>query len=486
MARLYSNDKTQEIDQLAASALGIDSYALMQLAGKAIFQHLKENKSLLIITGPGNNGGDGFVVAELARKNGQQVKVLALKPVEELKGDARLAADQFNGEVVVGTDFNVLQDQEIDCVVDAVFGTGLSQPVTGHYADAINWINNQGVPVCAIDIPSGLNGTTGKIEGVAVQATKTIAILARNTGLYTLDGKDCCGNIVFEDLGVQPKQLEAVVATAQLLSEADLIQIPKRRSNNSHKGRFGHVLTIGGQAGMLGAVLLAGSAVLKAGAGSTTIVTDPKHADLLPLYAPELMTYAFDGSACRDELHELVSIKPSQVMLLGMGLGQSQWSKQLCKAALKAEVPLVVDADGLSLLAQAAITPDHLAVITPHPKEAAIMLQMSIADVQADRWAAVRALARKYACVAVLKGSGTLVSDGEHIWCCPFGNANLATAGSGDVLAGMVAGLLSQGFVAEKAAVLAVTWHALAGEQSPHGMTMTASDLLSTLHLVVS
>ncbi len=486
MAQLYSNDKTQEIDQLAATALGVDSFALMQQAGAAIFKHLQKIKNLLIITGPGNNGGDGFVVAELARQNGQRVKVLALRPVDELSGDARLAADQFKGEVVVKPDFNTITTEGFDGVVDAIFGTGLSQSVRGHYVEAIDWINQQDVPVCAIDIPSGLNGTTGKIEGAAVKATQTIAILARNTGLFTMDGKDCCGDIAFEDLGVEPEHLSSVPATAQLLSDDALMQIPNMRRNNSHKGLFGHVLTIGGQAGMLGAVLLAGKAVLKAGAGSTTIVTDPKHADLLPLHAPELMTHAFDGTVCWDGLSELPGIKPCQVMLLGMGLGQSQWSKQLFKAAIKAQVPLVVDADGLSLLARAAAVPEHLAVITPHPKEAAIMLQSSTAEIQDDRWAAVKSLANKFGCVAVLKGSGTLISNGVETWCCPYGNANLATAGSGDVLAGLVAGLMVQGFSAEKAAWLAVLWHAVAGEQSPHGMTLTASDLLAELHLVVA
>ncbi len=485
MTRLYSNDKTQEIDQLAAKALGIDSYALMQRAGAAIYQHLKSCKKMLVITGPGNNGGDGFVVAELARQNGQQVLLLALRPPEQLCGDARLAAADYQGEVLVETDFSQLNAADYDYIVDAIFGTGLNQPVRGIYAKAIDWINEQSIPVIAVDIPSGLNGSSGKIEGTAVKAKKTVAILARNTGLFTLDGKDCCGDIRFEDLGVAAADLSSVEVTARLLPASALQQLPAQRSNNSHKGQFGHVMTVGGQAGMMGAVLLAGRAVMKAGAGSTTLVTDPGHADLLPLNAPELMTYGFDGSACRDGLHELLSIKPTQVMLLGMGLGQSQWSKQLFKAAVKAEVPLVVDADGLVLLSQAATTPKHLAVVTPHPKEAASMLNSSIADIQADRWAAVKALAVQYDCVAVLKGSGTLISDGQHSHCCPYGNANLATAGSGDVLAGLVAGLMAQGYAAIEAAKLAVTWHAVAGEQSPYGMSMTATDLLATLHQVL-
>lgn len=480
MKPLYCNDRTQQIDQLAASALGIDSFALMQRAGEAIFEHIKFYSSILVITGPGNNGGDGFIVAELARQNGQQVRLLALKSPDELKGDAAQAAALYQGNVL--TDFPTAT---FDCIVDAVFGTGLNQTVTGIYADAIDWINQQQADIVAIDIPSGLNGSSGKIEGRAVKASQTISILGRNTGLYTYDGKHCCGDISFENLQVDDSNLKSVNHDGWLLSADGLGEIKNHRRDNSHKGSYGHVMVAGGQAGMLGAVLLAGRAVLKSGAGLATLITDSQHADWVPLYVAELMSMGFDGMDAAALLHAIADKSPD-VIALGMGLGQSQWSKQLFRACLKAAVPMVIDADGLNILAETAMVPDSLQVITPHPKEAAMLLAVSTEEIQDDRWQSVRHLAQKYRCVAVLKGSGTLISDGHQVWCCPYGNANLATAGAGDILSGMIAGLLAQGLEPVKASCLAVMWHALAGENSPQGLTLTASEILQSLATLVN
>lgn len=484
MIKLYSNDKTKQIDQLAADYLGVDSFELMQLAGAAVYAHLKDCPHVLVITGPGNNGGDGFVVAELARQQGQVVHVLALHPPEKLTGDAQAAAKLYQGEVLSLADAARIKQLNFDVIVDALFGTGLMRTVTGSYADVIQWVNQQSCMKLAIDIPSGLNGSSGQIEGVAVRADKTIAILANNTGLYTQDGSDCCGEVSFESLHVPEAAYQAVPHSGELLHK-DALKTLSNRANNSHKGDFGHVLTAGGQAGMLGAVLLAGRAVLKAGAGSTTVITDASHAHMVPLHAPELMSVAFDSTACVDGL-AADQINRAKVLLCGMGLGQSQWSKQLFKNCVQSKLPLVLDADGLNLLAQAASVPKQLAVITPHPGEAANLLRCSTHEIQNNRWQAVQDLAKKYQCVAVLKGSGTLIADGEATWCCPYGNANLATAGSGDVLAGMVAGLMAQGCEAKQAAQLAVLWHAICGERSAYGMTLTASELLNSLHLVIN
>ena len=481
MKNLYRNDKTQVIDQLAADYLGVDSFELMQLAGAAVYQHVKDFSELLVVTGPGNNGGDGFVVAELARQHGQVVHVLALRPVQELQGDARLAAEQYQGELLSLDDVERLKQLEFDATLDAVFGTGLNQLVAQSYAEVINWLNQQTVPIIAVDIPSGLNGSTGQIEGVAIRATQTISILARNTGLYTLDGKDCCGEVLYEALGVPESVYQSIDSDGQLLRAQMLLELPPSRLQNSHKGQFGHVIIAGGQVGMLGAVLLAARAVLKAGAGSSTVVTDSTHANLLPLYSPEIMTHGFDA---QNGMSDLLDQKATDVLLLGMGLGQSAWSKKLFKSCLKAELPLVIDADGLTILAGAVTIPAQLKVITPHPKEAAVLLNSTVLEVQQDRWQAVKQLAQKYKCVAVLKGSGTLISDGQQSWCCPYGNANLATAGSGDVLAGLIAGLMAERFDAALAAQLAVIWHALVGEHNRFGLSMTASDLLDTLHEV--
>ena len=301
-----------------------------------------------------------------------------------------------------------------------------------------------------------------------------------------MDGKDCCGEVVYESLGVPETVYQSIEPDGELLDVDLLQQLQLNRSHNSHKGRFGHVIAAGGQAGMLGAVLLAGRAILKSGAGSVTVVTDSVHADLLPLHAPEIMSRGFDGNMDTPEVTDVVGEKSTDVLLLGMGLGQSAWSKQLFKSCLNANLPLVADADGLTLLSRAAVLPAQLKVITPHPKEAALLLNSTVAEVQNNRWQAVKLLAQKYQCVVVLKGSGTLICASKQIWCCPYGSANLATAGTGDVLAGLIAGLMAQGYEAATAAQLGVLWHALVGENNRYGLSMTASDLLDTLHEVWS
>ncbi len=486
MIKLYSTDKTKQIDQLAAQYLGVNSFELMQLAGAAVYQHIKQYQHILVITGPGNNGGDGFVIAELARKQGQVVSLMTLRSVSELSGDARLAAKLYQGKVFDLGDFSLVKNTAFEVVVDAMFGTGLTRTIDAPYKDVIYWLNRLKQKVIAVDIPSGLNGDTGQIEGVAVKATETISILAQNRGLYTNDGRDCCGNVSYETLQVPSEVYQSINHCGELLQKSMLSKLTSR-PHNSHKGQFGDVLAAGGQKGMLGAVLLAAKASLKSGAGSVTVVTEASHADSVALYLPELMSQPYGREDYGAGLLQLSVDKTNtlKVLLCGMGLGRSQWSKQLFKSCLKSELPLVLDADGLNLLASVASIPDNLKVITPHPKEAATLLKISVDDVQNNRWYAVKLLAQKYQCIAVLKGSGTLVSDGSFNWCCPYGNANLATAGSGDVLAGMVAGFMAQGFGAKEAAQMSVLWHAICGEYSEYGLTMTASDLLNTLHLVL-
>lgn len=468
--KLYNISQAKVIDQLAAENLGINSYELMQVAAQAIFQHVRNYHNILIITGPGNNGGDGWVVAELARQNGQNVTLWSLKPINELKGDARLAADAYTGVVIESA-----PEATFDCVVDAIFGSGLNQTITGHYAQAIAWITEQESPVIAVDIPSGLNGDTGQMMGAAVNAKATISILNDSPGLFTLSGKDLCGKITTESLGVDPMCYKNLPVSAELLKESQLTQMIKARQNNSHKGSFGHVWAAGGQAGMMGAVQLAAFAILKSGAGAATAVTDKQHSVTLPLRHPEIMTHGFD------ELHPELPVKTPDVMAIGMGLGQSTWSKQLFNLLIKINVPKVIDADGLALL-----QPGHLNsndVITPHPLEAARLLDCHIQEVQADRLKAAKLLNQKYHAIVVLKGSGTIICNDQNTYICPYGSDALATAGSGDVLSGMIAGLMAQDHHSLQAAQLAVIWHAVTGEKSRQRICFTASGILDELHL---
>ena len=367
-------------------------------------------------------------------------------------------------------------------IIDALFGTGLNRPVTGAFADAIAWINQQQIPVLAVDIPSGLNTNTGSIEGIAVQADQTITMICHKPGLYTQHGKDLCGDIVLESLmhDDPPQSTVAdtwsadIIPQAWLLDRNMLTEHLGQRPQASHKGTYGHVLIAGGQTGMPGAVILTAEAALRSGCGSTTVLTHPDHTAWIPMALPETMSQAFE-----DQLPELT--KMPQAIAVGMGLGNSDWSQKLLKNILSLGMPSVIDAEALRLIRDISIPANS--IITPHPGEAAELLETSIQGVQNDRLAACEALCERYQTITVLKGAGTVISNGSQHYICPYGSANLATAGSGDVLSGIIAGLLAQGFNALQAAQLGVLWHAVTGEDSDCGRSLIASDISQQLHM---
>lgn len=472
MQALYRSQQTKPIDEAAANFLQIDSYTLMQRAALAVYRHIAHYESVLVVTGPGNNGGDGWVMAELARQDHKKVLVWALLKPDALRGDAAKAAADYQGEVVfsvdaIGADFEV--------VVDAIFGTGLSRAPSGGYAEAIVYINNHPAKVLAVDIPSGLAGDTGVAYKPTVQADKTVAVINLMPGHFTGDGQDCCGELVLECLDVSAHAYAGIKPSAYLLDKAGLADLRRVRKHNSHKGSYGRVLVAGGQHGMLGAVLLSGTAALVSGAGLVQVITTEDQAPTVPLYRPELMALGFQGS------ENQINIPAVDVLVLGMGLGTSQWSKALWQQLIQANISTVLDADGLNLLAESNRTSDSIAVMTPHPKEAARLLHCEVKDIQADRIKACQTLAKRFQCVVVLKGSGSIISDGSDNFICPFGSADLATAGTGDVLAGMVGSLLAQGFSALQSAQMAVVWHAVTADKLGLGRCLTATDLIQFL-----
>lgn len=468
---LYLTSQAQAIDHAAARYLGIDSFELMQQAALAVFQHIKNDRKVLVVTGPGNNGGDGWVVAELARQNGQHVTLWAVTPQDRLQGDAQKAASQNQADVVTTPP----ADCDFDVIVDGIFGSGLNKNITGPLAQAIDWINQQSTRVVAIDIPSGLHGDTGQVMGVAVRAKKTVSILTHHPGSFTAAGKDHVGLPVLESLQVPIDQYSHIKPCAHLLDENQLSDLLTQRCHDCHKGRMGHVWVAGGQKGMSGAALLAAHAVLRVGAGAVTTVTNPEHAVWVPLHLPEIMSHGFD--------HQHISWpnKSPDVLAIGMGMGQNEWGQSLMNHLMEWKVPKVLDADALGLVSKDDLSTHD--VITPHPLEAARMCQTDVKTIQENRYEAVRHLADLCGCVVVLKGSGSLICDGQNTFVCPHGSDALATAGSGDVLAGMIAGLMAQGHEALAAAQLAVLWHAITGEKSKDRFCLTASGILQQLPL---
>ncbi|WP_395374650.1 NAD(P)H-hydrate dehydratase [Marinicella sp. W31] len=477
MEKLYSSKQCRQLDQLLADHLGISSFNLMQQAGAAVYQHIQHIPNVLIVAGVGNNAGDGYIIAELIRSNGYQATVWAVSPPDQLSDDALKAAQQYLAQG--GTVIDKKPRKSFQLIIDALFGTGLNRPITGVFSEAVDWINQQSAPVLAVDIPSGLNADTGVIEGTAVRAHQTITMICHKPGLHTMHGKDLCGELMLESLNMNDEKNHwsaKVTPQAALLDEKLLSEHLTQNPHACHKGSFGHVLIAGGQAGMPGAILLTAEAALRSGCGSTTLLSHPDHAASLPLRLPEAMSQAFDGKQPK-------LLKTPQAVAVGMGLGSSHWSQQLLESMFALNKPCVIDADALRLISQHKIPANS--VMTPHPGEAAFLLDTDIASIQKNRLATCLTLSNRYQAVVVLKGSGTIISDGQQLFICPYGSANLATAGSGDVLSGIIAGLMAQGHHALLAAQLGVIWHAITGERSHKKRSLIASDISHELHLYI-
>ncbi|TVQ40028.1 MAG: NAD(P)H-hydrate dehydratase [Wenzhouxiangella sp.] len=480
---LYRAEQVRELDRQAIEVHEIAGYTLMNRAGERVFRTLRarwpEARAITVCCGGGNNGGDGYVVARLAREAGLGVQLIALKDPSELAGDAARAARdwlQSGGQVEA-----LAERLRGDVLVDALLGTGLDRAAAGDYARLIEHVNETGRPVIAVDVPSGLDADTGMPLGPCVRADVTVSFIGRKRGLHTGQAGRWCGGLVFDDLGVPGSVYEAVAKDARLLEPIDLHGWLPPRAPDTHKGDLGHVLVIGGDAGMSGAPILAGQAALRAGSGLISLATRAEHASVAIAIQPELMAHGVEDLPALDR-----RIEKADVLALGPGLGQSDWSKAVWLRALQSGLPLVVDADGLNLLALQEIRAERW-VLTPHPGEAARLLDCGVADVQRDRFAAVRALAERYQATVVLKGYGSLVASANgEVAVCPFGGPAMATAGMGDALTGIIASLLGQGVSDFDAACCGVLLHALAADRAAAGRRqILAGDLIASLHRVL-
>ena len=483
---LYTAAQVRELDRLAIEQQGIPGYTLMSRAGEACWQCLQARwpaaRSLQVLCGTGNNGGDGFVVARLAHAANWQVQVLQLGDVGQLQGDALTAYNDYveaGGQLLPFTGSTVL---EADVLVDAMLGSGIDRPLTGNWQLAVEQLNASSSPLLSVDIPSGLQADTGAVSGVAAHADVTLTVIGRKVGLYTGAGPDYAGDTVFSDLDVPAVVYRQVTAAARLLYRAPPGLLCTPRARTAHKGQHGRVLVVGGCEGMGGAVRLAGEAALRSGAGLVSVATHPAHAAFITAACPELMCH---GVADARALKVLVAA--ADVLVLGPGLGRSVWAQALLGVVLESAQPRVIDADALNLLAGAPANTDAQ-VLTPHPGEAARLLGQDIATVQQDRVAAVRAIAQQYGGVAVLKGAGTVIhAEAESPLICAAGNPGMATAGMGDVLSGIIGAFIAQGLAVHTAAVAAVCVHACAGDaaagQGERGLL--ARDVIAALRGVI-
>ena len=482
-SQLYTAAQTRELDRLAIEEYGIPGFELMSRAGQAVFALIRSRypaaKSLAVFCGAGNNGGDGFVVAGLALLSGWKVEVICLSEPENLTGAAQEAYGNFKkagGRAVL---FNARLTIRAEVIVDALLGTGLTRELTGEYAQAISLINNMFAAKIAVDIPSGLHADSGNIMGCAVKADATVTFIALKQGLFTGEAPEYCGRIEFAPLAVPESVFEQVPSSVYLVQ-------PKRfdkRPRSSHKGDYGHVLVVGGDLGYSGAARLAAEAALRVGSGLVSVATRKEHAPYLNAARPELMCRGIENI---DELENL--LERATVLVIGPGLGQSEWSKMVFSRAIETQKSLVVDADGLNLLAESPRSNANW-ILTPHPGEAARLLGATTKTIQADRFAAVQAIQRKYGGITVLKGAGTMIASSGDIAVATAGNPGMASGGMGDVLAGVIAGLIAQKFDSKTAAWQGVCIHGAAADKAAESdgeRGLLASDLFNHLRKLVN
>ena len=482
---LCTAEQSRALDQGIIERQDISGFALMARAAEEACQLIHEKypsaRRVVVYAGTGNNAGDGYLVACRIKDLGKSARVVQLAPAEALKGDARTAFEEALEAGIPMRPFPDAGEIDEDLVVDALLGTGLSRPVQGDWVEAVNQINQSGAIVVSLDVPSGLHADTGTADPHTVRANRTVTFITRKRGVYTADGPDYAGRVTFSDLNVVPSDssLSGSVRRVELRDWAEVRQSFPSRRRNSHKQDYGHVLVIGGRAGFQGAAELCGAGALRCGSGLVSLA-QPSNAMGMRSPMPELMCHEISNPHGLRHLAETAS-----VIAIGPGLGQDTWAQDMLGVALEMPCSRVIDADALRLL---AIDPRKNStgnwVLTPHPGEAAALLNTTVAEIQKDRFSAVGRIQETYGGIVVLKGCGTLVTDAAgNIGVCAEGHPGMATAGMGDVLTGVIASLIGQGLDVDDAALSGACLHAAAGEraraQGMHGMV--ASDLLPQL-----
>jgi len=497
---LYTAVQVRELDRIAIEERGIPGIKLMKRAGRAIFDvinHYWPGSPITVFCGAGNNGGDGYIVAALAAQNLIPVQLVQLAPAEKLSGDALTAYQYAQSSGVSMVPFSDCLEIPVGVIVDALLGTGFVSTGSGRqvrepFAQAIRLINHSELPVIAADIPSGLDSNTGIAADPVIEADVTVSFIGLKQGMFTGNGPALCGEVVYHDLSVPTDIFDDIQPSSVRMQYEGLIaELPDRR-RDAHKGDFGHVMVIGGDTGFGGAVAMAAEAALRTGAGLVSVATQPEHVPALLARRPELMVR---GVSSGQELIPLLNgeiVSPS-VLVIGPGLGKTPWSEQMLQQALASGLPMVVDADALNILSLGRLSIPETTkewVITPHPGEAARLLNVTTGEAQADRFSAVKALQKKFDCPALLKGAGSLVctSNDALIGLCTAGNPGMATGGMGDVLSGIVAGLMAQGIKSDKALPLGVCLHAKAADAAAETgeRGLIATDLFGPLKELVN
>jgi NAD(P)H-hydrate epimerase len=501
--RILNASQMREADRRTIDDIGIPALVLMENAGRqavaameAMYSDLSD-RQVAVLCGRGNNGGDGFVVARTLAQRGIDASVFLLGRVAEVKGDARTNLEILGRlgitvvEVADSQAWELHFSEVTDCnlIVDAIFGTGLNAPVTGLIESVIADINTSGIPVVAIDVPSGLSADSHEAIGPSIDANLTVTLGAPKLSLVLPPAENKAGDIVIADIGIPGDVIDAVDGPRiDLLTRGSMRELMTPRAADSHKGDYGRVLLVCGSRGKTGAAHLAAVGALRSGAGLVTVATPASCQPIVAAMGPEYMTEALregDDGIDAGEVDHLIDIA-RDVIAIGPGLGQSSSTQEFIRQLVdRATAPLIIDADGLNAF---VADPDRLTgregrdvIVTPHPGEMARLIGMTTDEVQASRLEIARNFAVAHHVYVVLKGHRTLVATpDEKVFINPTGNPGMATGGTGDVLTGMIAAWLAQLLDAEAACKLAVYLHGMAGDlaEADEGeVAMTSADL---------
>jgi len=475
-----------QLEREGADALGITLFELMQRAGEAAFDTLRQlwpgARHWLILCGHGNNGGDGFIVARLAQAAGLKVTLIAVEGGRPPPEEAQQAKDAWLAAGGTLHDPSIAWPQEIEVIVDALLGTGLNRAPDAPCDRLIQQANRHPAPVFAVDVPSGLVAANGTTPGVVIEAAHTLTFVALKPGLLTGKARDYTGRLHYHSLQLDP-WLDTQSAPIARYDAGSLSHWLKPRRATSHKGDHGRLLVIGGDRGTAGAIRMAAEAALRAGSGLVRVLTHLENIGPLLTARPELMVQELS----RETLD--AGLEWAEVIVIGPGMGQGEWGRNALKKVENSHKPMLWDADALNLL---AISPDKRQnrIITPHPGEAARLLNVKVSEIERDRPLAIRRLVKRYGGTVVLKGAGTLVADEDgRLAIADVGNAGMASGGMGDVLSGIIGSLMGQKLSLYDAACAGCVAHGAAAEAvtSRYGTRgMLATDLFSELYLFVN
>ncbi len=505
--KLVTAEQMRELDRRTINEVGIPGVVLMENAGRGAAEIIKGKfgpgpKKVAVLCGRGNNGGDGFVVARYLKNWGWPVKAYLLAPRERVTGDARVNLDVW---LRIGGELREIHDEEdlraareevacCDIVVDALLGTGLKDEVKGLFREAIQLINSLKKTIVAIDIPSGIDSTTGRVLGVAVRADLTVTFGLPKVGQVIHPGLDHVGELHTVDISIPPSLVKEADPKCALLDPGELDLNPLGpRPKDSHKGTYGHLLVIAGSVGKTGAAAMAGEAALRMGAGLVTVAVPGSLNPILEVKLTEVMTEPLpdrDGAFCGEALKKAMDLlQGKSALAIGPGIGTGEGSRTLVLNLIReSRVPMVVDADGINCLVGSLEVLEQKGaplILTPHPGEMARLLGGTTREVQGDRIGVSKRFAQQYGVVLVLKGSRTVIADPSgRVFINPTGNPGMASGGTGDILTGMIGGLLAQGVEPLEAAKLGVYLHGLCGDLAEREMgqvCLLATDLLKQL-----